>query len=175
MGLAFSWGLHASPLFFVVEGDGVGLALGPVLGWDNETFYFGDWDDAHGYWIGARWIGPRAHGRAALNERWRLDYDGQLALLGLLSRPPAYRHTKQETSEHVPDFLAWPTEDPKVATIADFQLVRASVDFHRTRERGRVPTGFGIGAELSFTRAVDPKPAFSFESTLRLSYTWGLQ
>ena len=57
----FTWGLHASPQFLVSEEATHGLSFGPALGWENETFLFGDWDDAHAYWIGALWFGPRMH------------------------------------------------------------------------------------------------------------------
>lgn len=174
MGLTFTWRVGASPLFRAYESARAAVFVGPTFALDNETFFFGDWDDAHTYWIGARWIGPRAHGWRWLGGRWRLDFDGQFALFGALSRPPALRLHKQETSWNVPRFYSWPLDDPSFGWLADFQLVRAAVDFYRTRSRARVPTGFGIGGEFAFTRAVEPAPAFSARLTCRLSYTWGL-
>jgi hypothetical protein len=173
-GLTFSWRLQLSPLFRLEESSNAFLYLGPTLAFDHETFFFADWDDAHAYWIGARWLGPRVHGARWLSARWRLDFDGQVALFGTLSRPPAYRLRKQETSEDILSVLGFPTQDPELAWLADFQIVRLSVDFRRMRARARVPTGLALGAELAFARAVEPSPAFSFETTFRLSYAWGL-
>jgi hypothetical protein len=114
------------------------------------------------------------HGARWLSARWRLDFDGQFALFGTLSRPPAYRMMKQETSYDILPFLGFPTQDPEFAWLADFQIVRLSVDFRRMRARARVPTGLALGGELAFARAVEPSPAVSFETTFRLSYAWGL-
>jgi hypothetical protein len=173
-GLTFAWRLQLSPLFRLKESSDSFLYLGPTLSFDHDTFFFADWDDAHAYWIGAHWLGPRVHGARWLSTRWRLDFDGQFALFGTLSRPPAYRMKKQETSEDVLSVLGFPTQDPELAWLADFQIVRLAVDFRRMRARARVPTGLALGAELAFARAVEPSPAFSFETTFRFSYAWGL-
>jgi hypothetical protein len=173
-GLSFTWGLHASDLFTVSENASGAVTVGPAIGWDAETFLFGDWDDAHPYWIGSLWLGPRTHGWRWLNERWRMDFDGQIGLLGLLSRPPAYRPIKQETSYSIARYYSWPTHHLKPAWLADFQVARAAIDFYHTKTRARVPTGLGLGSEIGFARASIPEPAFTAEISFRLSYTWGL-
>lgn len=173
-GATFTWGLHAAYLFYLNADAAEGLAVGPALGWDNETFYLGDWDDAHTYWIGAMWLGPRARWWRRLDESWRLDIDGQIGVIGLLSRPPEYRKTKQETSYDIPRFYAWPTRDLKPAWIGNFQVARISLDFYNSRSTSRVPTGLGLGTEIGFLRASNPDQAFSVEASLRISYSWGL-
>jgi hypothetical protein len=173
-GLTFTWGLHASALLPLSENAAGAVTLGPALGWDNETFLFGDWDDAHPYWIGTLWLGPRAHAWRWLSDGWRMDLDGQIGLFGFFSRPAAYGRVKQETSYNVLRFYGWPTHDLELGWIGDFQVMRAAIDFYRTRSRSRVPTGFGLGSEIGFARASSPDPAFSVEISLRLSYTWGL-
>lgn len=173
-GLTFGWSVHTSSQFLLSEGACGGVSLGPALGWDNETFFFGDWDDAHTYWIGALWIGPRAHVWRWLGRSFRLDFDAQLGLAGLLSRPPEYRLRKQETSENIPRFWGWPTRSLAPAWILDFQVARVAADLYHTKSRARVPTGFGVGSELALLRAADPAPAFAVELVFRASYTFGL-
>lgn len=173
-GLTSIWGLHAGLLFDLNAGEDYGISLGPALGWDNETFYFGDWDDAHAYWLGTLWLGPRMHTYRRLGERWRADFDAQLALVGFFARPPAYRYHKQETSEDLLAFLEWPTHNLEPGWFGDFQVVRASLDFYRTRRPGPIPTGLGLGIEAGFSHAASPDDVLSFETVARLSYSWEL-
>lgn len=173
-GLTSIWGLHAGLLFQLDAGANHALSLGPAFGWDNETFYFGDWDDAHAYWLGTLWLGPRMHNYRRLNERWRADFDVQIALLGFFSRPPAYRYHKQETSDDVLAYFEWPTHDLRPGWFGDFQVLRASIEFFRSKRRGPVPTGLGLGVETSFSHASSPDDVLSFEALARCSYTWEL-
>lgn len=173
-GLTSVWGLHGGFCFFLHEGRRSGVALGPTLGWDNESFYFGDWDDAHPYWLGTLWVGPRVHAFRRISSAWRADLDGQVALIGWYSRPPGYRHRKQEMSTDLLAFLEWPTHDLEPGWLADFQVVRASLDFYHTRSPARVPQGLGLGAELGFSHAKSPDLVVSLEALWKVSYTWGL-
>lgn len=196
-GLTTVWGLHAALLFFVsqqgrlasvgddpnrsngygsVGGSGAdcAVALGPTIGWDNETLFFGDWDDAHAYWLGTLWIGPRVYGLWRLSEAWRADLDARMSLAGYFARPPAYRYNKQETSHSLLAFMEWPTHGLEPGWLADFQVVRASLDFYHTRMRARVPVGLGLGAETGFSHASSPDHVVSFEAVGRVSYAWGL-
>lgn len=168
------WAFHAGLVFFLQHGSGYGLALGPALGWDNETFYFGDWDDSHAYWLGVLWAGPRMHAFSRLSEGWRADLDAQVALLGFYSRPPAYRIRKQELADDFSTLVEWPTHGLEPGWVAEFQVVRASLDFYRSRSDSRVPRGMGLGTEVGFSHASSPDLAVSFETLVRISYLWGL-
>jgi hypothetical protein len=173
-GFTLHWSLRAALLFDVDRKGSTQFALGPALAWENDTFYFEDWDDAHAYWIGTRWLGPRLQASRPLNDTTRVNAQLEFAVVGLLSRPPGYRMQKQETSEAIGPILTWPSTDPKFATIADVQVVRATIDLTRTTVGAEVSHGFGYGLQMTFIRAAEPAPAVSFESALRMTYAWGL-
>lgn len=170
--LTLGWRLGASYLLPVHDASWH-VALGPALGWENETFLLADWDDAHAYWIGARWLGPGVRGWRAVGAGWRLDLAGEAALIGLRSRPPAHRPHKQETSYDLLPYITSPSRDPQFGWIGDFQLLRASLELVRSAAEG-VPAGWGFGAELGLLRASEPAPAFSFSASLRMFHAFNL-
>jgi hypothetical protein len=181
-GATLTWRVNLGVLFPLGQHGASGWALGPSVGTDNETFYFGDWDDAHPYWIGATWLGPRYYAWTRLNADWAVRWDVQAALAGLLSRPPAYRKTKQETSDSIWIYASAPMHEPSLAWFDEFQVLRALISFHRDRagrvtsglgQSAAVPKGWGLGSELTLVHASRPASAFSLELGLRFSYAWG--
>ncbi|HVZ31063.1 MAG TPA: hypothetical protein VG963_01475, partial [Polyangiaceae bacterium] len=170
--VTLGWRLGASYSLPVHDGSWH-VAVGPALGWENETFFLADWDDAHAYWIGARWLGPALRGWCQIGAGWRMDLAGEAALVGLLSRPPALRRHKQETSYEVLPYFTSPSRDPELAWIGDFQLLRASLELVRSGASAE-PDGWGFGGELGLLRADDPAPAFAFSASLRLFHAFNL-
>jgi hypothetical protein len=166
------WGWHGKYLLPVREGRWR-ILCGPVLASDNEVLVTSDWDDAHEHWIGTNWLGPGVRAWRLLRGSWRVDIAGEVALLGLQSRSPSGRRPKQETFNDVTLPFRDPVREPTFGSIFDWQLVRGSVEFYSTRVRSAVPTGWGVGSEVMFTRATEPALAFAFAASLRASYTWG--
>lgn len=171
-GASGSWGLHLAYLPLVSEGSW-NVAVGPALGWDNARFWFAEWDDAHTYWIGTLWLGPGVRAWHWLSARWRVDLAAELALLGWQSRTPDGRRRKQETSDFS-SLIVPATRDMRFGWLADWQVVRCSLELYRVRTAAPTPNGFGIGVELGLTRAAEPSLAFAFNTSLRASYTWSL-
>jgi hypothetical protein len=57
LGLAMGHGLGLRYCLPVLSSRTWQIAVGPAAGLDADIFYFGDWDDAHAYWMGAAWLG----------------------------------------------------------------------------------------------------------------------
>lgn len=172
-GAALSWALHGSYLFMAHEGRWR-VAVGPALGWDNELLVISDWDDAHEHWIGTIWLGPGVRVWRWLRGRWRLDLAGDFGFVGFQSRSPTGRRPKQETSNDLSLPFTDPTRDFEFGSILDWQVARASLEFYYTKRRAITPNGWGIGSELTLSRASEPELAFAFNASIRASYTWDL-
>ena len=119
-------------------------------------------------------MGPGLRGWTWLNDDWRLDLAGEVALLGWQSRPPEYRRHKQETSYELLPYFTQPTRDLEFGSIADWQVLRFSVELFESPAPRRAPYGWGFGSELAWVHANDPRPAFGFSASLRVSYGFDL-
>jgi hypothetical protein len=169
-GFALTYGLRAG-YFFVVDERSTGWAVGPALGWDYEMFYLSSWDDAHGYWLGTRWLGPGLRTWTRLSSGYRLAFSADLSLLGFESRPPSYRYNKQDAMTHPGWYLSEPLKRAEFGWLPDFQVLRLAAEIHRAGFRA--PSGWGLGTELTFTHAAEPASAWDFQLGVQLSHAWG--
>ncbi|HSO38847.1 MAG TPA: hypothetical protein VLT33_40230, partial [Labilithrix sp.] len=166
---AISHGLRLAALPIVKsDADRWSLAVGPTLVWSTDAVWFAKWDDAHAYWLGRRWLGPGARAWRSLSSGWRMDLSGELSLVGLESRPPAYRTNKQDALTHLSYYFADVNRSAEAGWLLDWQAVRVALDLHRSRgDRGTtVPSGFGLGVEARFDHTERPAAAYLFETTL---------
>jgi hypothetical protein len=168
-GKAATYGLRAGYFFILSEGK-VGWALGPVLGWDYEMFEPDSWDDAHGYWLGTRWLGPGVRTWRRLEAGYRLAFSADVSVIGFESRPPTYRYNKQDATTHFVWYFSEPTKNAEFGWVPNFQVLRLAGEIHRGGER--VPSSWGLGSELSFTHAAEPASAFAFQMSLQVSHAW---
>lgn len=173
-GGVLSWALHARYLLPLYEGCWH-VMLGPLVGSDNDVLVVSEWDDAHAHWVGTTWVGPSVRAWRWLDDTWRMDLSGELALVGLQSRSPSGRRPKQELYPDLGLPFRDSTRDPRLGSFLEWQVARASIDLHATPFRSRVPTGWGIGGEVTLAHATEPELAFAFTASLRASYTWGFR
>jgi hypothetical protein len=168
-GLAVAWVLP------VVAGDRLRLALGPAVAWETRLTYLESWDDAHGYWLGARWLGPAARMDVALGSAWRLEASPSVALLGYVGRPPAYRYHKQDALESLDYHVLGPQEDADFATLADFQAAALRLAFRRVSfDAGPLADGLSFGVDGRLARASDPATVVDLEAALWAAWAWRL-
>jgi hypothetical protein len=151
------------------------LAVGPTLVWETDVAWFSKWDDAHGYWMGRRWAGVSARAWRRLSPRWRLDLTGDCSLLGFESRPPAYRSNKEDALTHVSYYFADVNRHARFGWLGDWQAVRLRVEAHRPSSRAKVPVGWGYGVEARIAHTDAPTNAWVLESSLWISYAWGVR
>lgn len=173
--LAFSHGMHVAVLPIVHrDAEAWTFAVGPLLAWETDIFFFAKWDDAHGYWMGRRFLGASARAFRSVSPRLRLDIAGELSLVGLESRPPERRLNKQDAMTHPSYFFADVNRDAELGWLADFQAFRLDIDLHRVDRKGMVPSGFGIGLGTRVAHSSRPASAFLIETTIRLEHAWSV-
>jgi hypothetical protein len=149
------------------------LAVGPSAGLDADVSYFGDWDDAHAYWLAEAWLGGGARAWRPIRDRWRVDLAGELAVVGLQSRPPSYRLNKQDPLDDPSFWLVDVYDDAEPGWIADWQLARVRIDLSRTDETSFVTRSWRVGVELRLSRSSEPETAFAAAAKLVVGKAWG--
>ena len=170
---ALDYRISAGYLRVVVDApDRWSAAVGPVLVWSSDVAWFAKWDDAHAYWMGRRWAGVSARAWRRLSLRWRLDLAAECSLLGAESRPPAYRANKEDALTRPVFYLADVNRDARFAWLGTSQDVRITLDAHRFRSWGRVPSGWGFGVEARVAHTDRPTMAFVLETSFRIAHAW---
>jgi hypothetical protein len=149
------------------------LAVGPSAGVDADVSYFGDWDDAHAYWLAEAWLGGGARAWRPFGAGWRADLAGELAVVGLQSRPPTYRLNKQDPLDDPSFWLVDVHQDGEPGWIADWQLARLRIDLSRGSETSFVSRSWRFGVELRLSRSSDPETAFAAAAKLVVGKAWG--
>jgi hypothetical protein len=150
------------------------LALGPVLVWETDVLWLRNWDDAHAYWMGRRYLGLAVRSWRALGGAWRLDLSGEINLIGFESRPPAYRLQNEDPLTQVAFYFEGVNRDATFGSLFDWQALRLEADLSRTLgPRGRL-AGKSLGLEARFAHTASPAQAFVFELNFRYAYVWDL-
>ncbi len=169
---AVSHAFHVAGLPIVRGADGKGwsVAAGPVLRWSTDVLWLAKWDDAHGYWMGRRWLGASVRAWRSLSPSWRLDVTGDLSLVGFESRPPGYRANKQEGLTHVSYYFVDVNRSPELGALWTWQSMRVSFELHRSSST--LPLGLGLGVDMRFDHTDRPASAYLFETMFRLSRAW---
>ncbi|MBT4129903.1 MAG: hypothetical protein HOB84_13920 [Candidatus Marinimicrobia bacterium] len=162
MGMAFSLDINPSLLKSIDLAENQGHFKGGLAFPFKINNYFPfSWDDAHLYWFTIRgialameWTTPAASDRA-------ITLHLEIPLLNQISRPPAYRHNKQDPG------LAWggfkSTEakrNYKTVSWADYQSVRISGEYVSTPKSSWI-------LEFEYDHATMPKEAWAISTSLR--------
>jgi hypothetical protein len=151
-------------------------ALGPMLAVEGHFNYLFSWDDAHGYWLAAQWLGPAARYGRRISERWRLESRAALALLGFEGRPPVYRYRKQEMRPSATYAFTQPYGTESFVSIADLQIVRLDVAFRRTGYNGSdIARGWSFGIETRLARTGVPATNINLGACIYAARAWGLR
>jgi hypothetical protein len=172
-GIALAHGMRLTylPIVFVSQ-ESWSFAVGPAVAWETDVFWLAKWDDAHAYWLGRRWLGPGVRAWRLLAPGTRLDIAAEMSLLGFESRPPPYRHNKQDALTHLDFYFAGTNRDAAFGWLADFQAVRLAFDVHRFDRAATIPNGWGLGLEARVAHSRRPEHAFVIETSIRVERAW---
>ena len=190
LGLAFLWnrfGHMAATLDYGAEaawtvrffrGLGWHLSLGPALALDSRVNFLFSWDDAHGYWLGAQWLGPMLRYASRFGDNWRIESGAAMALLGFEGRPPIYRKNKQDALNHLGYYFTRPQWNERFVSLADLQVLRIDAavrkaayrDVHAGSEIGR---GWAFGVDLRLARTSVAAINVNLSVCLYAARAWG--
>jgi hypothetical protein len=150
------------------------LAVGPVLVWETDMLWLRNWDDAHVYWMGRRYLGLAARTWRPLWPTWRLDLSGEINVIGFESRPPAYRLQNEDALTQVAFYFEGVNRDAKFGSVFDWQALRLEADLSRTLAPGGKLGGKSLGVEMRLAHTASPAQAFVLELNFRYAYVWDM-
>jgi hypothetical protein len=146
--------------------------LGPAAVWDARMNLLDDWDDAHGYWLGAQWVGPAARWTRDLGAH-HLEVAMGAGLVGAVGRPPEPpRLEKQDPLQQPLFWLVGPARGERFTTIATTQAVRLDAMLALPRPEGR-DGGWVLGVDTRLVRTTLPAIAVDLGTTAWIGRSWG--
>jgi hypothetical protein len=176
LAVEIEWALEARAAWRIPdEGRISQLWVGPTLGFANEVFYLESWDDAHAWWLATRWLGLSTSGWHPLGRAFRIEWTADVAIFGLVSRPPAYRANKQDALESASFYFADTFEDPTLEWLGTFQRVHFAADLWHGDGRAPLVAGWAVGLEFGLRRFDEPSRIMVLDTKLRLTGRWGWQ
>ena len=174
-GAALHHGIEATWHLGVYAGETWRVAVGPAVAHQADVHYLAEWDDAHGYWLGAQWLGASARVVHRAWDGWRLEATPTVGLVGFASRPPAYRFAKQDALDRVGFWLSTATSDERFATLADLQAIRVDLALrHAPFDASDAAGGWSFGVDARLSRYSAPATFVAVESVLYAAYAWEL-
>jgi hypothetical protein len=149
-------------------GDVSQIWCGLALPMQMRNLFMDSWDDAHLYWL-------TTHSLAVVGEYHtrlpRLGYSVirmELPIIGLVSRPPDYRHQKQEPLNHFTYHFSAPNKAFTFKGIWAYQSPLLQVMIRRS-SKGAV---MNLGLELGLDHSSVPKDIWGLNTRLLFSYQW---
>ncbi len=141
-----------------------GIAL-PV---QMTNLFMESWDDTHLYWLTTHSLAVTAEYRTRLPRLGcsiiRLD----LPIVGLVSRPPAYRHQTQEALTHFTYHLSAPNRSFALKSVWGYQSPLLQLVIRRDSKGALM----NLGLELELNHCPEPKPIWGLNTRLLFSYQW---
>ena len=152
-----------------------GSELGGIARWHDELSYLESWDDAHGYWLSQLVVGATARDTRMLSSAMALETRAELALLGVVSRPPGRRTNKQDALTHFGYHVDRLGDGARLGWIGNTQSLRIE-SIARFRAAGRpAGTGLGIGLFAAIARTtVAPEPYMVLVGGVMCGFGWEL-
>lgn len=160
--LAYTFRMGSGPWF-----PGFGL----TASWDARMSYYESWDDAHGYWLGAQWLGPAGRLRGPIG-RAELDIGLGVALIGGAGRPPEYRWEKQDPLKQFGFWFAGPVKGEAFYAVDHLQVVTLDTSVHLPHPEGTAGR-WSVGLDLRHVRLDQPVTTVDLSATLWMARTWG--
>jgi len=162
LGLAFSLDVNPSLLRTIHLGGNRGnFKAGLALPFKINNYFPFSWDDAHLYWFTIRSTALALEWATPATSKRDITLHMEIPLFTQISRPPVYRHDKQDPG------LAWwgfkSTEAKRQyqsVSWADYQSVRINAEYATTPKSSWI-------LEFEYDHAVIPKEVWAMSTSLR--------
>ena len=133
-----------------------------------NNIFIESWDDSHLYWLTSYSIGPACKWQKKLSSKREFSVYLEIPVISLVSRPPAYRHNKQEALTHLTYHF---TEPNKHLSLELPDIYRAFfINLHLRRNMNHAL--LNVGLEFNYNYCSEPKDIYALNTSIILSYQW---
>lgn len=167
--LALRFELRPSWLRTIGIGEGLGeFRAGVAFPVQINDLFLASWDDAHMYWLASYGVGPALEWRKNVAEGSAVQVHLQAPLLSLISRPPSYRHNKQDAMTEVGFFFSEPQRALHLEGPDSYRAFLARAIYSR-----RIGSSLlNLGLEFDYNYYTEPETIRGLNSSIVLAYLW---
>jgi hypothetical protein len=161
--------LHPSWIRKLTEYDKFGDLWGGIsLPIQMNNLFLESWDDAHLYWLTTYSLAPAIEWQKKISQKYKAAVRIETPILSLVSRPPAYRHNKQDALTHWTYHFSEPNRALHLEAPDTYRglLVRISL----ARNVGR--SSLNLGGELQYHYCGRPQAIRALNISTAISYQW---
>lgn len=148
-----------------------GLWGGIALPMQMNNLFLESWDDAHLYWLTTYSLAPAIEWQKEISEKNQAVVRMEVPLVSLVSRPPAYRRTKQEALSHWTYHFTRPNGSLHLETPGVYRGLFLRILF--TRKMGR--SLLGLGCEFQYHHCTRPRDIRAMNTLVTISYQWRIR
>lgn len=170
---AFALGLELRPSWIKKLNEwsnGSQLWGGLSLPLHMTNLFVNSWDDSHLYWFTAHSLALVGEYHTNLPRLGHSVVRLEMPVVGLVSRPPSYRHQKQEPLTHWTYHISGPNESLILRSFWEFQSPMLQLMITRDSS-GRL---LKLGIELELEHCSEPEDIWVLNTKLVFVYQWGI-
>jgi hypothetical protein len=164
--------LHPSWVRKLIQHDRFGDLWGGVsLPIQMNNLFLESWDDAHLYWLTTYSMAPAIEWQKNLSQKNKAVVRMEAPILSLVSRPPAYRHNKQEALTHWTYHFTEPNRSLHLETPETYRGLWVRLGL--TRKMGR--SLLNLGCEFQYHYCSRPQDIRAMNTSITVSYQWRIR
>jgi hypothetical protein len=164
--------LHASWVRNLTEHDKFGDLWGGVsLPVQMNNLFLESWDDAHLYWLTTYSLAPAVEWHKKISQKDRAIVRMETPVISLVSRPPAYRHNKQDALTHWTYHFTGPNRALHLEGPGTYRGILLRILLMREMKYSLV----SLGCEFQYHYCSEPQPIRAMNTSITLSYQWRIR
>lgn len=164
--------LHPSWVRKLTHHDRYGCLWGGIsLPMQMNNLFLESWDDAHLYWLTTYSLAPAVEWHKEISQRDGAVFRMEVPIISLVSRPPAYRHNKQEALTHWTYHFTEPNRALHLQTPETYRGVFLRILLMRRMGRSLL----SLGCEFQYHYCSEPQAIRAMNTTITLSYQWRIR
>jgi hypothetical protein len=133
-----------------------------------NNLFLESWDDSHLYWLTAHSLAAALHWEKKVSRKDRAVVRMEIPFLSLVSRPPAYRYSKQEALSHWTFHFSEPNRSLHVETPSKYR----ALFIHMLLQRQVRKSLLNLGLEFQYAYCSKPEKIWGLNTSIVVSYQW---
>ncbi len=144
------------------------LWAGASLPVQMNNLFLESWDDAHLYWLTTYSLAPAIEWQKDISQEYKAAVRIEVPVLSLVSRPPAYRHNKQDALSHWTYHFTEPNRSLHLETPETYRGLFVRLEL--AHEIGH--SLLNLGCEFQYYFCSRPQEIRVMNTSIAISYQW---